>query len=122
MLPLKWQEGRQPRRLLCFSAAFFLLAVIFSLLFGRGVSLKDTVLSSGIAATVLAMLLVLLLRDRFRVATSILLGLLAGWLWCCGYGYLMWDPVQQYDQQSGQIRLELAEYAKGYDSFGKKQS
>ena len=118
MLPLKWQEGRQPRRLLCFSAAFFLLAVIFSLLFGRGLSLRDTVLYSGIAATVLAMSLVLLLREQFRIGLPVVLGLLAGWLWCCGYGWLIWSPAQQYDQQTGQIRLELTEYAKGYDSFG----
>lgn len=118
MLPLKWQEGRQPRRLLCFSAAFFVVAVVFSLLFSQTEALKDTVLYSGIAALVLAMGVILLLREQFRIASSVLIGLLIGWLWCSGYGILIWQPTQEYDGVAGHVRLELTEYAQGYESYG----
>ena len=85
MLPLKWREGRQPRRLLCFSAAFFVTALLFSLLFARCSDLADAALLTGAAAFGLAAALVALLREDYGLFLPLLAGLLAGWLWCFGY-------------------------------------
>ena len=118
MLPLKWRKGRQPRRLLCFSAAFFVTALLFSLLFSRCSDLADAALLTGAAAFGLAAALVALLREDYGLFLPLLAGLLAGWLWCCGYSWLIWQPAQAYGGRNGMIRLELTEYAESHDSYG----
>ena len=118
MIPLKWQEGRQPRRLLCFSAAFFLMALIFSLLFVRVEDLLQVMLFTTAAACMIGALVLLFVREHFRLFLSLFLGLLAGCLWCFGYTIFAWQPAQKYDNQEGLVRLELNEYAEGYTSYG----
>lgn len=114
----QWQKGRQPRRLLCFSAAFFAAALIFSLLFAR---LDDPIVLVLLAAAALcgiALAAVLLLREQFVLFRSLFLGLLAGFLWCGGFLLLVWQPTQKWDGVTGEIRLELTEYAAGRQSYG----
>ena len=118
MMPLKWQEGRQPRRLLCFSAAFFLMALIFSLLFVRVEDLLQVMLFTTAAACLIGVLVLLFVREHFRLFLSLFLGLLAGCLWCFGYTIFAWQPAQRYDNQEGLVRLELTEYAESHTSYG----
>lgn len=118
MLPFEWQKGRQPRRLLCFSAAFFMVAVGFSLLFSGGEDLIQTVLFTAAGVCGLSALGVFLLRENFPLFLSLFAGLLAGVLWCGIYTWLIWQPTQQYDGASGSIRFELTEYAQGKESYG----
>ena len=118
MLPLQWQKGRQPHRLLCFSAAFFMVAVIFALLFVRVEELSQTMLLTGAAACFLAVLVVGVTQEDYGLFRSLFLGLLAGCLWCGGYSCLVWLPVQEYDGHTGEVRLELTEYAQSYTTYG----
>lgn len=118
MLPSEWQKGRQPRRLLCFSAAFFMVALGFSLLFSGGEDLIQTILLTAAGACGLSALGLFLLREDFPLFLSLFAGLLAGALWCGGYALLVWQPTQQYDGASGAVRLELTEYAEGKESYG----
>ena len=118
MFRIKWQEGRQPRRLLCFSAAFFVVALGFSLLFSRGTELLQTFLLTAAGACGLGAFGVLLLREKFMLFLSLFAGLLASVLWCGGYAWFVWMPTQQYDGVEAVVRLELAEYAEGKDSYG----
>lgn len=114
----QWQKGRQPRRLLCFSAAFFAAALIFSRLFVR---LDDPILLVLLAAAALcgiALAAVLLLREQFVLFRALFLGLLAGFLWCGGFLLLIWQPTQKWDGITGEIRLELTEYASSRQSYG----
>ena len=117
-MPLKWQEGRQPRRLLCFSAAFFLMAMVFSLLFVRVEDLWQAMLLTGAVACLTGVVVLLFVREHFRLFWSLFFGLLMGCLWCFGYTAFAWLPVQQYDNQEGLVRLELTEYAEGHVSYG----
>ena len=118
MLPLEWQKGRQPRRLLCFSAAFFMIALVFSLLFSGEKDLEHIVLLTAACACGLGALGIFLLRERFPLFLSVFIGLLAGVLWCGGFTWLIWQPTQQYDGMVGNIRLELTEYAESKESYG----
>lgn len=118
MMPLKWQEGRQPRRLLCFSAAFFLMAVVFSLLFVRIEDVSQVMLLTGATACFVGVLTLLVVQDSFRLFGSLFLGLLMGCLWCAGYASFVWQPTQTYDERTGEVRLELTEYAEGYIQYG----
>lgn len=118
MLPLEWQKGRQPRRLLCFSAAFFMAVLLFSLLFSEGMALSQTVLVTAACTCGFSALGIFLLRDKFPLFLSLFAGLLTGVLWCGCYGWLIWQPTQRYDGFSGKVRLELTEYAEGKESYG----
>lgn len=114
----QWQKGRQPRRLLCFSAAFFMTALLVSQLFVR---LNDPILLVLLTAAALcgiALTAVLLLREQFALFGSLFLGLLAGFLWCSSFLLLVWQPTQQWDGVTGMVRLELTEYAYGMQSYG----
>ncbi|MBR5537026.1 MAG: ComEC/Rec2 family competence protein [Clostridia bacterium] len=118
MLQLKWQEGRQPRRLLCFSAAFFLMAVTVTLLFVRVESRTQLLLLTACVGCLYAAAAVAILREQWNVFASLFLGLLVGWLWCCGSLFLVWDPAQKWDDAVGTVRLELDSYAEGKVRYG----
>ena len=118
MMPLKWQEGRQPRRLLCFSAAFFLMAVIFSLLFVKVEDLSQVLILTGAAGCFAGVLTLLAVQESFRSFGSLFLGLLMGCLWCAGFALFIWKPTQTYDERSGMVRLELTEYAEAHIQYG----
>ena len=118
MLPLEWQKGRQPRRLLCFSAAFFMIALVFSLLFSNGIDPTISLLLTAACACGITALVLFLLQEDFPIGLSLYAGLLAGALWCCVYTWIVWQPAQQYDGSYGVIRLELNEYAQGKESYG----
>ena len=78
MLSLKWQEGRQPRRLLCFSAAFFIAALLFSFIFEANGDPVSVCLLSGAAACLYAVAVVGVVQEQFRLFTPLFLGLLVG--------------------------------------------
>ena len=118
MLPLKWQEGRQPRGLLCFSAAFFMMALTVTLLFVRVESLLHVVLLSAAASCLYAAVVVAVVREHVRLFLSLFLGLLVGWLWCCGYLYTVWSPALHWNMESGTVRLETDTYAESNVSYG----
>ncbi len=115
---MKWQKGRQPRRLLCFSAAFFMMALTFSLLFSNGTDLIQVSLLTAAGACALSALALFLLREDFPLFLSLFVGLLAGVLWCSGYALLIWQPAQNYDGVVGTVRLELTEYPESKESYG----
>ena len=117
MLPLKWQEGRQPRGLLCFSAAFFLMALTVTLLFVRVESLSTLFLLTAMFGCLYSAVAVIILQ-KFWLFKSLFAGLLVGCLWCCGYLLLCWNPAQQWDNESGAIRLEVDAYAEAKVSYG----
>lgn len=118
MLRIKWQKGRQPRRLLCFSAAFFLMALVFTLLLAGAESISVVMLLTGAIAMLLCAGLTLLLREETYRFRALLLGLTAGWLWCCGYGCAALLPAQKLDGYAGTLRVELTEYAESHVSYG----
>ena len=118
MLSFKWQEGRQPRRLLCFSAAFFVMALVTVLLFVQVESPVSAVLLSGAAACLCAVAVVGVVQEQFRLFTPLFLGLLVGWLWCSGYVYISWHAAQQWDGLQAVVRFELDDYAEGKASYG----
>jgi len=118
MLLLKWQKGRQPRRLLCFSAAFFITALLFSFFFEAEGDPVSVCLLSGAATFALIVGAVVFLREDTVLFLPLLAGLLAGWLWCCGYLWLCWQPVQFFDGREGTVRLVLDECAEGKTSYG----
>lgn len=118
MLRIKWQKGRQPRRLLCFSAAFFLMALTFTLLLARAAHIPAAMLLTGAVAMLLCAGLTLLLREETYRFRALLLGLVAGWLWCCGYGCAALLPAQKLDGFAGTLRVELTDYAESHISYG----
>ncbi len=118
MMPFEWQEGRQPRRLLCFSAAFFIEALVFSLSVCCKADLLSSVLYTVFFGALIGVIIVCWLKDSFYLFLPLLLGLLTGVLWCGGYGLLRWLPTQAYDGTVGEVRLELTEYAQGKESYG----
>lgn len=118
MLRIKWQKGRQPRRLLCFSAAFFLMALTFTLLLARAAHIPAAMLLTGAVAMLLCAGLTLLLREETPRFRALLLGLTAGWLWCCVYGCGTLLPAQKLDGYAGTLRVELTDYAESHISYG----
>ncbi|MBR5244558.1 MAG: hypothetical protein IKW07_00845, partial [Clostridia bacterium] len=111
MLKLKWQEGRQPRRLLCFSAAFFVMALTVTLLFVHIESRTQLLLLSAFVGCLCSAVAVAVLREQVRLFKSLFLGLFVGWIWCCGGLFFVWDSAQQWDRETGVIRVELDSYA-----------
>ena len=75
MFPIKWQEGRQPRRLLCFSAAFFMVTVIFTLLFTHVESYANIVMMTAAAALLISAAVTYALQENFHVFASVYFGL-----------------------------------------------
>ncbi len=118
MKPFEWQKGRQPRRLLCFSAAFFMTALVFSLLVSHEMELVSAVVCTAVFAVFVAIFVISLLKEQFYLFSSLFMGLLLGVLWCGGYGFFVWQPTQRYDGAVGEIRLELTEYAESKESYG----
>ena len=118
MLKLKWQEGRQPRRLLCFSAAFFVMALTVTLLFVHTESRTQLLLLSAFVGCLCSAVAVAVLREQVRLFTSLFLGLFVGWIWCCGGLFFVWDSAQQWDRETGVIRVELDSYAESNVTYG----
>ena len=94
------------------------MALIFSLLFVRVEDLLQVMLFTTAAACLIGVLVLLFVREHFRLFLSLFFGLLAGCLWCFGYTIFAWQPAQQYDNQEGLVRLELTEYAESHTSYG----
>lgn len=118
MLLSKWQKGRQPRRLLCFSVAFFLSALLFILLLETQKQLVTVMLLTGAAAVLLSVVLKLLLGEQARLFLALPLGLLLGWLWCCGYSSLTLLPTQAFDGYEGLLTVELTDYPESHTTYG----
>lgn len=98
-----------------------MMALVFSLLFSGGMDLTLTALLTAACACGSSALGIFLLRENFSLFLSLFAGLLIGVLWCSGYGWLIWQPTQQYDGFSGMVRLELTEYAEGKERYGVAQ-
>ena len=117
MALFQWQKGRQPRRLLCFSAAFFLSTLTVTLLFGSFDPISALLLASaalcGVGAGV-----VWLLREAPAWFLPMLSGLLAGLIWCWGYAALAYRPAEALAGRTGTLRVELTEAAQGRTSYG----
>lgn len=114
---LSRQKGGQPRKLLCFSAAFFLSALTVSLLFGRMDRAGAMLLSSAILCAVGAVG-VMLLRKLPSWYLPLLAGLMAGLAWCWGYTYLVYRPAEALAGEAGTVRAELTDYAQGRTTYG----
>ena len=112
------QKNRQPRRLLCFSAAFFLEAALFSLVFPQVGDVWNGIFVTGGGCFLLIFLALLAGEERARRWIALLLGLLAGWMWTAGYAALIWQPSQRWAGESGTFRVELTEPALGHGSYG----
>lgn len=76
------------------------------------------VLLSAAAGCLYAAAVVAVVREQVRLFLSLFLGLLIGWLWCCGYLYAIWRPAQQWNMEAGTVRLETDTYAESNVSYG----
>ena len=88
------------------------MALTFTLLLARAAHIPAAMLLTGAIAMLLCAGLTLLLREETPRFRALLLGLVAGWLWCCGYGCAALLPAQKLDGYAGTLRVELTEYAK----------
>ncbi len=118
MISVRWQKGRQPRRLLCFSAAFFAIALLYSFLIIKNCERVQSLLLLGSAAAGLAAVTVFYVRDEYPVFGALFAGLLAGIIWCGGYGWFILQPTLEYADMTGTVRLEVKEYAQSKESYG----
>ncbi len=91
---------------------------MFTLLVSCDASLVSAILNTGLFAVLTAALVIVILREQFSLFLSLFAGLLAGVIWCGGYGFLVWQPTQQYNNAVGEMRLELTEYAESKESYG----
>jgi len=110
----RWQNSiEQPRKLLCFSAAFSFAAALAALLAGQGIGtflLISIVLGAGFA------LPTVLLHDRkYRFC---ILGYFAGVLWCILFLLLVYMPVVKYNNITAELQVKVTEYAVGYQEYG----
>ena len=118
MAALWRQNGRQSRKLLWFSAAFFLAAAAFSLLAGAFDDVYAALwLTLGIIFG-LSAAVVLLLREASFSRTAILFGAVFGCVWCLCYTALVYRPAVSLAGEAGILRVELTEYAESRTSYG----
>ncbi|MBQ9534268.1 MAG: ComEC/Rec2 family competence protein [Clostridia bacterium] len=103
----------QGRVLLCFSAAFSVSVLIFTLLFPHGRT--AAAIGTGAAAALLTAALILLYGGAARYTV---MGLAAGVLWCMLYVMLIYAPAAELDGAAGRISFTADEYAMGYESYG----
>ena len=112
------QKGRQSRKLLWFSVAFFLVAAGFSLLAGVLDDVSDALwLTLAIFFGLSAALTYLLREDVFSQA-AILLGAVLGCIWCFGYTATVYQPAVFLAGEADMLRVELTEYAESRTSYG----
>lgn len=110
----RWQNSiEQPRKLLCFSAAFSFAAALATLLLRQGIGILLLVqLVAGAALTVPALLL------RGREYLFCILGYSIGILWCAAFIFLAYIPVVKYDGLTADLQIKVTEYAVGYQEYG----
>ena len=103
----------QPRRLLCFSAAFCLPCLIFALAYSRGWPLP---LCWSVGAAFCVALPLWICKRRHAAAW--LLGLGAGALWPAVFWLLALRPVESWAGKGAELTVEVTERAVGYATYG----
>lgn len=103
----------QPRRLLCFSAAFCLPCFVFALAYSRNWPLP----LCWPAGAALCIALPLWIYKRRRAAI-LLLGLCAGAVWSAGFWLLALRPAENWCGKGAELTVEVTERAVGYATYG----
>ena len=109
----RWSKTEQPRRLLCFSAAFCLCCLVFALAYSRG--WPAPLFWPACTALLLGAAAGLWLRRR---ALLLLAGLGCGLLWAAGFWLLALSPAEKWQGKGAEMRVELTARAVGYTTYG----
>ncbi len=102
----------QPRRLLCFSAAFCAPCFVFALAGELG-SANTLALTAACAAVLQALWLI-----RSRRADMVTAGLCVGVVFSVLFSLVVLRPPQQWDGKGAVLSVELTERAVGYATYG----
>lgn len=101
------------RRLLCFSAAFCSICLIFALAYSSG--WPRPLVWAPAAALPVGLALWLCLRRR---AFDLLAGLLCGLVWVFGFWYATLRPMENWQGKGAELTVELTARAVGYATYG----
>ena len=94
----------QPRKLLCFSAAFSFMALLTTLCVSYHI--KDWYLLLGVLSAAGAITLVALFKGKLVPFT---LGLLFGLIWCVSFVHICYFPTQRLSGYGGKLTLQVLE-------------
>lgn len=95
----------QPRKLLCFSAAFSFIAVLVTLSVSYQVEDWSILLAGFVTAAVL--LLLLIFGEKL---VPVAVGLLLGFVWCAGYVSACYEPACDLAGYGGELTMQVLEY------------
>lgn len=107
------QDAGQPRRLLCFSAAFCAVCLVFALAYSGG--WPRPLLWPLAAAVLCGAMLCFGLRKRALVWIA---GLACGLAWTLGFWYISLRPAEAWREQGAELTVELTSRAAGYATYG----
>ena len=94
----------QPRKLLCFSAAFSFMALLTTLCVSYHI--KDWYLLLGVLSAAGAITLVALFKGKLVPFT---LGILFGFIWCVAFVQVCYLPTQRLSGYGGKLTLQVLE-------------
>ncbi len=95
----------QPRKLLCFSAAFSIMAALVTAFVSYEVA--DWQLLLAAVCAVVTVILALTFGEKLIPFT---LGMIFGFIWCVGFVELSYLPVREYIGYGGDLELQVLEY------------
>ena len=94
----------QPRKLLCFSAAFSFMALLTTLCVSYHI--KDWYLLLGVLSAAGVITLVVLFKEKLVPFT---LGVLFGLIWCISFVHICYFPAQRLSGYGGKLTLQVLE-------------
>ena len=95
----------QPRKLLCFSAAFSIVAIICTLCISYDIQNWNTKI--GIPIAVVGFLVLIFFSEKLYPFT---LGVLFGLVWCIGFTNIVYNPTCELDGFAAEMELRVLEY------------
>lgn len=95
----------QPRTLLCFSAAFSVIAVLATLCISYQVN--DWSICLAAFAVSIALLLIFTFGEKL---IPVAVGLLIGYIWCAGFLHFFYEPTCDLAGYGGELKMQILEY------------
>lgn len=95
----------QPRKLLCFSAAFSMISIIITLLVSYGKI--DLFLYFAAGSAIVSVPAIVLFKEKLIPFT---LGILLGFIWCFAFLQTQYIPAQQLINYGGKAELQVLEF------------
>ena len=95
----------QPRKLLCFSAAFSIVAIICTLCISYDIQNWNTKI--GIPIAVVGFLVLIFFSEKLYPFT---LGVLFSLVWCIGFTNIVYNPTCELDGFAAEMELRVLEY------------